>query len=115
VRPARSPRTSLLVTLALATVAAACKRTPAAPDAAAAGDATIDTRRPVVQPPDAAAPDAAEPDAAPDAALPRDLSAPDAAAPDAPRDAATSNPSRLWFHGPESDLQLADMEPETPF
>jgi hypothetical protein len=121
-RPA--PRVSVLVTLALATLGASCKRSPAHPDAG------VDARGPdgAGGVADAARPDAGGADAAaevdagpspPDVAIP-DLGvsvdmAPDAARPDAPADAATGNPGRLWFHGPEGDFQLSDMEPETPF
>jgi hypothetical protein len=119
-RPQR--RMSLLVTLALATLGASCKRTSGHPDAGGGGEdagAMPDASRP-----DAAAPDArVEPDVAADLASPRDLASPDmppdAGRPDAPADAAgdagPTNPSRLWFHGPEGDFQLSDMEPETPF
>jgi hypothetical protein len=117
VRSSSQPRMSLLVTLALATLGASCKRSTPHPDGGADGrgpeDAGVpDTRRPVVEGPDAA-PVAADTASPPDAASP-DVAV-DAGSPDAPVDASTTNPSRLWFHGPEGDFQLSDMEPETPF
>jgi hypothetical protein len=111
---------SLLVTLALATLGASCKRNPGHPDAAPDGPRPLDAGGVADAPrPDAVAADSrAEPDAAADVAAPRDLApdlGADAGRPDAPLDAAATNPTRLWFHGPEGDFQLSDMEPETPF
>jgi hypothetical protein len=116
-------RASLLVTVALATLGAACKSkdspsrdAAASPDVGAGAEAGVD-----------AAVDAAPPDTALDAmgdrAAPVDVAAD--LAPDAPRDvsvpdmstldAAAANPRRLWFSGPEDSIHLAETEPDTPF
>jgi hypothetical protein len=123
----RRPPVSLLATLALATLAAACKdnggpipdgsagaggsggRGGAGPDTGGSGGA-----------------DAAGGSGGRDSGTPRDSAVADRALPDRPdagrmdvaadraADAAT-NPRQLWFAGPESDLHLDDIEPQVPF
>jgi hypothetical protein len=116
-------RASLLVTVALATLGAACKSkdgssrdaagsVDAAADADTGAEAGVDARADAA-PGDSALADAVRADsAAPDA--PPDL-APDAARDAGALDAAAANPRRLWFSGPEDSIHLAEVEPDTPF
>ena len=121
------PRVPLLVTLALATLAAACKENGGpAPDGAAGtggsggrgGAGGADTGgsggggtggsagRDAGTARDAATPDTALPD--------RPDSGRMDAAPDSSPDAGM-NARQLWFSGPDGDFHLLDKEPEDPF
>ena len=119
------PRVPLLVTLALATLAAACKENGGpAPDGAAGtggsggrgggggsgggggGGGGGSAGRDAATARDAASPDTALPD--------RPDSGRMDAAPDSSPDAGT-NPRQLWFSGPDGDFHLLDKEPEDPF
>ena len=106
------PRISLLVTLALAAVGASCKSGTSTPrdSSGGAGGSDADSDGPggrVVAgsggadsgPMDLGGFDTTE-DSARDAVSP---------------DGAATNPGRLWFSGPESDIHLSDVEPLTPF
>jgi hypothetical protein len=122
-------RASLLVTVALATLGAACKsKSSSSRDAAGSADAGADAAVGAeagmgaeagvdvaadAAPGDSALADALRADSAPDATA--DRPAPDAAPDAGALDAAAANPRRLWFSGPEDSIHLAEVEPDTPF
>jgi hypothetical protein len=119
----RQPRISLFVTLALATLGASCKSngsgTPRDAAGGSGGAGGADAPRADTARADAAGGDTGRSDGAVADGRPPDLGGPDrteASVPDAaPPDAGPTNPARLWFSGPESDLHLSDIEPLTPF
>ena len=118
------PRMSLLVTLGLAALGAACKSNGGAADASPGGrdapggaDGAGGTGggggsggRDAAGGPDRGGMGGT---GGRDASLARDLGIDMGV--DATVDAGAGNAGRLWFHGPESDLHLSDVEPETPF
>jgi hypothetical protein len=123
---ARHSRSSLLVTLALATLGVACKDNGGTtPDGSAGAGGSggrgggggsdaggsgggADTRdgRDSATARDTATPDTALPDRPDSGRLD--------AAPDSAGDAGV-NPRQLWFSGPDGDFHLNDFEPEDPF